>query len=108
MHARNLDPARTLPWRSWYNLQSWRTRARHQLMTHPLCALCEERGRVTPAMIADHHPGHGGDYTKFRLGPLRSLCASCHNSRSGERGYSDAIGVDGYPIDARHPFNRER
>jgi len=78
MHARNLAPAQTLPWRSWYNLQSWRKRARHQLQIKPLCALCEEQGRVTPATIADHHPRHGGDYNKFRLGPLRSLCRDCH------------------------------
>jgi 5-methylcytosine-specific restriction protein A len=77
-------------------------------MIAPLCCLCSEVGRVTPATVADHHPPHGGDYNKFRTGPLRSLCASCHNSRSGERGYSDAIGADGYPIDARHPFNKTR
>jgi 5-methylcytosine-specific restriction enzyme A len=110
MHARNLAPAQTLPWRSWYNLQSWRKRARHQLQIKPLCALCEEQGRVTPATIADHHPRHGGDYNKFRLGPLRSLCRDCHQGvwAVDKRGYSHAVGVDGYPLDARHPFNRQR
>jgi hypothetical protein len=48
-------------------------RAKHQLQIKPLCALCEEQGRVVPATIADHHPTHKGDYNAFVLGPLRSL-----------------------------------
>jgi 5-methylcytosine-specific restriction enzyme A len=110
MHPRNLDPARTLHWRSWYNLQSWRARAKHQLQIAPLCALCEAEGRITPATIADHHPPHKGDYNAFRLGPLRSLCKPCHDGLSGfaHKGYSSAVGDDGFPIDPRHPFNAVR
>jgi 5-methylcytosine-specific restriction enzyme A len=110
MHARNLDPARTLHWRDWYSLQSWRRRAKHQLSIEPLCSMCKEQGRVTPATIADHHPRHGGDYNKFVLGPLRSLCADCHNGvwAVDRKGYSSAIGDDGYPLDPAHPFNRQR
>jgi hypothetical protein len=78
MPPRNLAPAQSLTWRDWYSLQSWRRRAKHQLMIAPLCALCEEQGRITAATIADHHPPHKGDYNAFRLGPLRSLCRDCH------------------------------
>jgi hypothetical protein len=46
MPARNLAPAQTLPWRSWYSLQRWRTRAKHQLQVAPLCALREQQGRT--------------------------------------------------------------
>jgi 5-methylcytosine-specific restriction enzyme A len=110
MHPRNLNPSQTLHWRSWYSLQSWRRRAKHQLQIKPLCALCEEQGRLAPASIADHHPRHGGDYNKFVLGPLRSLCRDCHQGvwASDKRGYSSTIGDDGYPLDPAHPFNRER
>jgi 5-methylcytosine-specific restriction enzyme A len=110
MHPRNLNPAQTLKWRDWYSLQSWRRRAKHQLSIEPLCALCQEQGRVTPATIADHHPPHKGDYNKFVLGPLRSLCADCHNKQWSvdRRGYATTVGDDGYPIDARHPFNARR
>jgi 5-methylcytosine-specific restriction enzyme A len=110
MHKRNLAPAQTLHWRSWYNLQSWRTRAKHQLMTHPLCVLCEEQGRVTPATIADHQPPHKGDYNAFVLGPLRSLCQQCHQGvwAINKRGYRTDIGADGYPTDEQHPFNAVR
>ena len=52
VHPRNLAPAQTLHWRDWYSLQSWRARAKHQLREHPLCTLCDEQGRVTPATIA--------------------------------------------------------
>jgi 5-methylcytosine-specific restriction protein A len=85
MHARNLAPAQTLHWRSWYSLQSWRRGAKHQLATAPLCALCEEQGRITPATIADHHPLHRGDYNAFVLGPLRSLCKRLSSRRLGNR-----------------------
>lgn len=71
MPPRNLAPAQTLPWRDWYSLQRWRTRAKHQLQVSPLCCLCEKRGRIVPAIVADHHPRHGGDYNKFMWG----LCA---------------------------------
>jgi 5-methylcytosine-specific restriction endonuclease McrA len=110
MPPRNLAPAQTLPWRSWYSLQRWRTRAKHQLQVAPLCALCEEQGRIVPAEVADHHPRHGGDYNAFTLGPLRSLCADCHNRQWAvdARGYSSAIGDDGLPIDPAHPFNQKR
>lgn len=106
MTARNLAPAQTLPWRSWYSLQRWRTRAKHQLRIAPLCAACEKQGRITPATIADHHPPHGGDYNEFILGPLQSLCADCHKGKwaQDKRGYSLDIGVDGYPLDSKHPF----
>jgi 5-methylcytosine-specific restriction protein A len=107
MPPRHLAPAQTLPWRSWYSLQRWRTRAKHQLQVKPLCALCEEQGRVTPATIADHDPPHKGDYNAFLLGPIRSLCKTCHDGLQGikARGYSSTIGDDGFPIDPRHPFN---
>ena len=63
------------PWRTWYGLQRWMARARHQLHIEPLCAACLERGRITPATVADHHPPHHGDWNAFVLGPLQSLCA---------------------------------
>jgi 5-methylcytosine-specific restriction enzyme A len=107
MPARNLAPAQTLHWRSWYSLQRWRARAKHQLRIAPLCALCLKQNRITPATIADHDPPHRGDWNAFRLGPLQSLCADCHSKKWADdfHGYSCAIGDDGFPVDPRHPFN---
>jgi hypothetical protein len=50
MPSRNLAPAQTLPWRSWFSLQRWRTRAKYQLSIAPLCA-CQKQGRITPGEL---------------------------------------------------------
>ena len=85
MTARNLSPAQTLPWRSWYSLQSWRRRAKHQLATAPLCALCGEQGR-TPA-LGDHQArklldAPDGNRSKlFRQGRLSDADDRTRNKR---------------------------
>ena len=63
---------------------------------------------MTPATIADHHHPHKGDYNKFVLGPLRSLCRDCHQGAWAvdKRGYRTDIGDDGFPLDPAHSFNR--
>ena len=63
----------------WYCTASWARRRAHQLRIERLCRLCLEAGRVEPASVADHVTPHKGDYNAFKLGPLRSLCAACHN-----------------------------
>jgi hypothetical protein len=50
------------------------------LRLEPLCRLCLEADRVTPATVADHIEPHRGSYELFRLGKLRSVCAECHDS----------------------------
>lgn len=107
MPARASNPAQTLPQRSWYSLQRWRARARHQLRIEPLCASCARLGKVTPATIAHHNPPHGGDWNRFRLGPLESLCEPCHAHRPGDDRAGFSLGVDarGLPLDPRHPWN---
>ena len=111
MTAKLANPAAAKdPRRTWYGTQLWKNRRAHQLRAEPLCALCKAEGRITGATIADHFPPCGDDYNAFVLGPLRSLCASCHDALSGfvHRGYSLDIGADGYPVDERHPFWRGR
>lgn len=84
----------------------------YQLRKEPLCAACLKAGQVTPATIADHDPPHKGDWNAFRLGPLQSLCEECHERKHNRLGpalrASKAVDADGYPIDPRHPFNRQR
>ncbi len=111
-----LAPAQTMPWRDWYSLQRWRKRAKHQLRLEPLCRICLEHGHVVAATIADHIEPHNGDWNRFLLGALQSLCRDCHarkwatDAKGGkpEIGYRRDIGVDGWPIDPRHPANRGR
>ena len=111
MTAKLSNPAAAKDYRRvWYGTSIWKTKRAHQLRAEPLCAICKEQGKITPATIADHNPPHGGDYTQFITGPLRSLCAACHDALSGfiHKGYSREIGLDGYPIDSRHPFYKVR
>jgi 5-methylcytosine-specific restriction protein A len=91
----------------FYDTAGWKRRRAHQLMVQPLCALCLAEGRNTPASVADHVEPHGGDYTKFVLNPLQSLCVTCHNVRKQRFehcGFSGAVGLDGWPLDKEnHP-----
>lgn len=110
MPARIANPAQQLTWRDWYGLLAWKTRRNHQLRIEPLCASCLEHGRLTGATVADHNPPHKGVWNAFRLGPLQSLCADCHNRKwaNDAHGYRRDIGDDGFPLDPNHPFNRVR
>jgi hypothetical protein len=90
----------------WYTRASWLRRRALQLRVQPLCEQCMKEGRVTAASTVDHIEPHKGDYNSFWHGALQSLCAPCHSSTKAtveKRGYDTAIGVDGMPLDPRHP-----
>jgi 5-methylcytosine-specific restriction enzyme A len=111
MTARVANPAAAKnPRKVWYGTQLWKNRRADQLAKEPICALCFAKGEITSATVADHIEPHKGNYNAFVLGPLRSLCAPCHDALQGftHKGYSREIGLDGYPIDLAHPFNRQR
>jgi 5-methylcytosine-specific restriction endonuclease McrA len=77
-----------------------------QRSTFPLCKMCEAKGLVVAAEVADHVEPHKGDLQKFWLGELQSLCSNCHNANKQQiekRGYDTAIGEDGWPTDPKHP-----
>jgi len=94
----------------WYLKAWWLRQRKHQLAKDPICAMCwADRQMITPATEVDHIEPHKGDYNKFRLGKLQSLCARHHQGskkREEIRGYSNAVGLDGVPIDSRHPIFR--
>lgn len=79
--ARKINPHTHTDWRRWYASYEWRRRARRQMANEPLCAMCLAEGRVVPAEVADHVERVNGDYTRFRLGKLQSLCKA-HHERS--------------------------
>jgi 5-methylcytosine-specific restriction enzyme A len=104
-------PARARNYAAWYGKQRWRNRAKVQLRAHPLCVYCLQRGKVTAATVADHIEPHKGDEHAFWNGALQSLCKLCHDSAKAQeeaRGYRTDIGVDGWPIDPRHPSNNHK
>ncbi|MGB3900466.1 MAG: HNH endonuclease [Mesorhizobium sp.] len=67
-------------WRGWYKTARWQATRERQLTAEPLCRMCRESGRLTPATVCDHIERHGGDPVSFWCGPFQSLCASCHSS----------------------------
>jgi hypothetical protein len=66
---------------------------------------------VAAATVVDHIQPHHGDWSQFLIGGPQSLCADCHNSSKKfveSRGYDSDIGLDGWPIDPRHPCRKGR
>jgi 5-methylcytosine-specific restriction endonuclease McrA len=93
-------------WDGWYKLAVWKRRRAFQLAACPLCAICQAQGRSTAATVVDHVVPHRGDWNLFKLGELQSLCVNCHNNAKQSietRGYDKTIGLDGLPVDKRHP-----
>jgi 5-methylcytosine-specific restriction protein A len=103
-HISTRDP------KTWYaGSKAWRRRSELQRRLYPLCALCLQRGVTREAQLADHIEPVKGDWLRFRLGKLQSLCGSCHSSAKAyeeRRGYRFDVGPDGWPTDPRHPSNR--
>jgi 5-methylcytosine-specific restriction enzyme A len=93
-------------YQQWYQWRRWRKRRRAQLARQPLCVYCLKQGVIEVATVADHIIPHKGDWDLFWDGQLQSLCKWHHDSykRQDElRGYASDIGLDGYPIDRKHP-----
>ncbi len=89
-------------YRKLRNTAAWkRLRARH-LDHNPLCAMCEQEGRITAATVVDHIIPHKADAALFYdSGNLRSLCKLHHDStkQAQERGSERRlIGADGWPV----------
>ena len=90
---------------TWHHFYGgyWQRRRRLQLLEHPLCKFCADGGVVTRASVVDHVEPHRGDWNKFVLGDLQSLCKRCHDSikqRHEQTGVS-AVDADGWPLDRK-------
>ncbi len=79
-----------------------------------LCRLCGlvtyGRAPAPSSAVCDHiRPHRGAAALFFDPDNLQTLHKSCHDSAKAQieaRGYSSAIGADGWPIDPAHPANR--
>jgi 5-methylcytosine-specific restriction protein A len=61
----------------------WQKYRKRFLAAHPLCAICEANGRVTPATEVDHIEPHKGDQVKFWQGSNhQALCKPCHSRKT--------------------------
>lgn len=90
------------PWRAWYWTARWKATRLRQLQAEPLCRMCRDQGRLTPATVCDHVEPHRGDEAKFWRGPFQSICKPCHDGdkQRVERGgkVKAQIGADGWPV----------
>lgn len=67
----------------FYRSTAWRKLRVEQLRRQPLCERCLAQGRHTPAYVVDHiRPVNQGG-APLDLENLQSLCAACHNRKSG-------------------------
>lgn len=64
-----------------YHSTKWRTIRANQLKKQPLCKLCNDKGIITSATIADHIKAVrlGGEF--WSSDNLQSLCVRCHNAK---------------------------
>nr|WP_305775513.1 HNH endonuclease signature motif containing protein [Ferrovum sp.] len=61
----------------------WRQARAVFLATHPLCAACEGKGRITPAQVVDHVIPHRGDKQLFwDRNNWQALCKRCHDIKT--------------------------
>jgi len=88
----------------------WLRYRAHFLAEHPLCEYCKRQGKLVPATVVDHIAPHRGDQALFwEPSNHQALCKQHHDSAKAaeeSRGYSNEVGLDGWPLDPRHPSNR--
>ncbi len=101
-----------------FQTSRWKaTRERILLRDNYTCQQCGcglTVGRTHPRAAVVHHkiPHHGAPVLFWcDDDELEAVCKRDHDGElQGEeaRGYSDRIGVDGFPVCSNHPFNRVR
>lgn len=88
----------------------WREARASFLTMNPLCRMCQAQGKLVAATVVDHILKHDGDAGLFwRVDNWQPLCKVCHDSTKQaeeRRGFALGHGLDGRPIDARHPWHR--
>jgi 5-methylcytosine-specific restriction protein A len=102
-------PYKSNQYKNFIRSRAWRRLRAHHLMSNPLCVFCHAKGISRLADQVDHIRPCMDDVALQRdPSNLRSLCAECHAPlrHDNVRGYSTEVGLDGYPIDPRHPANR--
>lgn len=97
-------------YRKLYATARWQRIRAKQLNDHPVCQRCLQRGYVAVATIC-HHVDRHSKRTDFFAGPWLSVCQPCHDGPIQQEeaiGYTNEIGLDGWPTHPSHPANRKR
>lgn len=116
------------PHKKLYNSAQWNHLRTNHLAHEPFCVMCRAQGfhndgtrtatgepqrvRTKRHLVADHITPHKGDPRLFYdPANIQTLCPEHHygdKQRDEQRGFSDAIGADGWPSDPKHPANAKR
>jgi 5-methylcytosine-specific restriction protein A len=94
-----------------YDLAVWHRLREKQLSDEPLCRHCKAMGIVVLATDVDHIVPIAQGGAELDQANLQSLCHECHSRKTiSENGGkpNTAIGIDGVPLDASHPWNAPR
>lgn len=83
-HAQARERARPLyAVRRLYWTARWSRLRQRVLADQPVCCLCLEQGRVTPATDVDHRTPHRGNLRLFwDHANLQGLCHACHSRKT--------------------------
>jgi uncharacterized protein YlaI len=99
------------PWQKLYKSRRWEHRSQRNLQAHKyLCQECLKNGKTVPATLSHHVREYQPSFSEldFWYGELTALCHDCHfrihYGHEVNRDFETDIGVDGFPIDPRHPF----
>lgn len=100
------------PYDRWYKTAAWQRQRASQLARHPLCDLCQQRGLVVAATVANHRIPHRGNWELFAdPDNLQSVCRPCHDGaiRRYERsGTMRGCDVHGMPLDPDAPWHASK
>lgn len=87
----------------------WRKNRKLFLTEHPLCVMCRDEGRTTPATEVDHIKQHHGNPILFwDRDNWQGLCAYHHRNikaRMERSGKVPGSKADGTPIDPAHHWH---
>jgi 5-methylcytosine-specific restriction protein A len=65
----------------------WRRARRAFLARYPLCAACQDHGRLVPATTVDHVVPHRGDQDLFwDERNWAAMCKRCHDAKTAREG----------------------
>jgi 5-methylcytosine-specific restriction protein A len=88
----------------------WQKAREQYLRLHPLCVMCQQQNRLTPATVVDHKVPHRGDQVLFwSEDNWQSLCKTHHDgAKHSEEMTGRVRGCDasGQPLDPNHHWNK--
>ena len=88
-----------------YDKRAWRKLSRAYLIRNPLCAQCQDEGRIVLATQVDHIVAVKDGGTWFDRSNLQALCDKHHGLKTlfAEQGKSlKGVAADGTPLDILH------